>query len=338
MHTIPTAEPDPELRPSDGVHVVLGKGPVGSATAAELVSAGCSVRMLSRSGAAAGTASSSGPVEHVAVDAADPTALTQATRDAAVIYNCANPTHYHRWAEQWPPMAAALLDAAEIHGAVLVTMSNLYGYGRVDGPLTVDLPLRPSGEKGRIRARMWSEALARHDAGRVRATEARAADFYGPGVTDGGFLGNRAVPRILAGRSVTVLGDPDQPHSFTYVPDVARTLVRLGSDPAAWGRPWHVPSAPAPTLRTAVASLCDAAGVEPVPVRRIPWWAVRIAGVAVPMLREFGETRHQLDGPFVIDGSATTAAFGVTATPFEVGAAATVDWFRAGKPALSRAT
>lgn len=48
-----------------------------------------------------------------------------------MIYNCVNPA-YHRWATDWPPIAAALLDAAERADALLVTMGNLYGYGPVD--------------------------------------------------------------------------------------------------------------------------------------------------------------------------------------------------------------
>ena len=47
--------------------------------------------------------------------------------------------------------------------------------------MTEDLPLRPTTVKGRVRAQMWQDALAAHEAGRIRATEARASDFVGPG-------------------------------------------------------------------------------------------------------------------------------------------------------------
>jgi len=306
-----------------GRHVVLGKGPVGTATASLLAELGAEVAVLSRSG---GT--STGATTHVAVDAADRAAMTEACAGASVIYNCANPSGYHRWGQEWPPMAAALLDAAEHAGAVLVTTSNLYGYGRVDGPVTDDMPLSTEGPKGRIRASMWNEALARHRAGRVRVTEARAADFFGPGVTDGGHLGTRVLPNIVAGKKVRVLGDPDAPHSFTYVPDVARTLVQLGVDERAWGSAWHVPTAPATTQREAIAGLSRAAGVDPVPVGRLPWSVVRAAGLVVPMLRELQETRHQLDEPFVIDSSRTMSSFGLAPTSLEDGFRATVDWYR----------
>lgn len=304
-------------------HVVLGKGPVGSAVAALLAGRGDEVRVLSRSGGP-----SDGPVDHVAVDASDAAALAAAAEGAEVLYNCANPVDYHRWAELWPPMAHALLDAAEQSGAVLATVSNLYGYGRVDGPITEATPLSTEGRKGQVRIQMWDEALERHRAGRLRMVEVRAADFYGPGITDGGHLGERVVPRVLAGKRVRLLGDPDVAHSFTYVPDVARALVRAGGDERAWGKAWHVPTAPAVSQRRMVELLCEQAGVAPVAVSSIPWPVLRAVGIAVPMMREMFETRHQVDERFVLDSTAFTATFGEQPTPLSEGLAATVDWWR----------
>ena len=304
------------------LHVVLGKGPVGSTLADRLVDAGHDVRVLSRSG---GRPSSR--VEHVPLDASDAGALTAATRGAEVLYNCANPP-YTRWAEQWPPVADALLCAAEATGAVLVVMGNLYGYGPVDGPMTEDLPLAAPGTKGRVRVAMWQAALDRHRAGALRMTEARASDFVGPRVVSTGHLGERAVPRLLAGRAVQHIASPDQPHSWTSVSDVARTLEALGADERAWGRAWHVPTAPPVTFREAVHGLCRAAGVPPVRVTSLPHVALRAAGLFAPMLRELEETRYQFTRPYVLDSSAATATFGLTPTPLERTFADTIAWWR----------
>ena len=308
------------------LHVVLGKGPIGSTLTDRLVAAGHDVRVLSRSG---GT--STERVEHVALDAADAVALTAASRGAAVLYNCANPP-YHRWVEQWPPVADALLTAAEATGAVLVVMGNLYGYGPVDGPMSEDLPLAAPGTKGRVRAAMWEQALARHDAGALRMTEARASDFVGPRVGATGYLGERAVPRVLAGRSVQHIASPDQPHSWTSVDDVARTLEVLGVDERAWGRPWHVPTAPPTTYREAVHGLCRAAGVPPVRVTQLPHLVLRGAGLFSPVLRELEETRYQFTRPYVLDSSAATQVFGLEPAPLEQTLADTVAWWRGRTP------
>lgn len=304
------------------MHVVIGQGAVGSTTAELLVAEGAEVRLVSR------TPRTPIPgVEHVTADAADADALTRAVDGATVLYNCVNPA-YHRWATDWPPMAEAMLTAAERTGAVLVITGNLYPYGRVDGPMTEDLPLTGTGTKARVRAGLWRDALARHDAGRIRVTEARAADFYGPRVLGEGHLGERVIPRLLAGRPVNVVGDPDAPHSWSYLPDVARALVTLGRDERAWGRPWHVPSQAGVSSRAMVDALADAADTPPVRVSGLPRWAIGLAGLADRRTREVLEVHHQFTRPFVLDSSAYTATFGGTATPTGEAAAATVAWWR----------
>lgn len=303
-------------------HVIVGKGPVGTTLAELLVQAGEDVVALSRSG---GTAVAG--VRAAAVDASDPVALARAAAGADVLYNCANPP-YHRWPEDWPPIAAALLSTAECTGAVLVTMSNLYGYGPAEVPLTEDLALAAPGAKGRVRARMWQQALAAHQAGRARVTEARASDFVGPRVVAGGHLGERVVPRLLAGKRVSVVGDPDAAHSWTDVREVARALVLLGRDERAWGRAWHVPTAPPVSTREAVAGMCRAAGTTPVTVFGLPRLLLRTAGLAVPLFRELQETWYQFDRPFIVDSSAFTRTFGLGPRPLEQTWADTVTRWR----------
>ena len=299
------------------LHVIVGKGPVGTATAEELISRGHEVRVLSRSGGP-----SAGAVEHRMVDAADAGALAVAARGAAAVYNAVNPA-YHRWATDWPPIAAALLTAAERTEAVLVTMSNLYGYGRPSGPMTPETPLAATDTKGRVRARMWTESLAAHDAGRVRVTEARAADFVGPTVPADHSHLVRQLPALRRGRRAWVVGDPDVPRSWAYLPDVAATLATLGTDERALGRAWHVPSAPPRSQRQVIGDLAAAMGVPPVPVSGLPWPVLRGVGLVVPMMREVVDVRHQFDQEFVIDDTATVETFGLRATPWDEVVAAT---------------
>jgi nucleoside-diphosphate-sugar epimerase len=300
------------------LHVIVGKGPVGLTTAEELVARGHRVRVLSRSGGR-----SAGEVEHRQVDASDAGALTEATRGADALYNAVNPA-YHRWATDWPPVAAALLTAAERTGAVLVTMSNLYGYGRPSGPMTTGTPLAATDVKGRVRTRMWADALAAHEAGRARVTEARAADFVGPQVPAEHSHLMRQLPALRAGRRAWVIGDPDARRSWAYLPDVAATLATLGTDERALGRAWHVPNTAPRSQRQALTDLAGAMGLPPVPVSGIPWPVLRAVGLAVPMMREVVAIRHQWDQEFVTDATATTETFGLAATPWEEVLRATV--------------
>jgi nucleoside-diphosphate-sugar epimerase len=299
------------------LHVIVGKGPVGATTAALLADSGHRVRVLSRSG---GTSTAS--VEHRRVDAADAAALTDAARGATALYNAVNPA-YSRWPTDWPPVAAALLAAAESTGAVLVTMGNLYGYGRPAGVMTAGSPLAATDTKGRVRNRMWADAVAAHEAGRIRMTEARAADFVGPQVPPAQSHLVRQLPAVGRGRRAWVVGDPDAPRSWSYLPDVAATLVTLATDERALGRAWHVPSSPPRSQREALADLSAALGRPPVPVSGIPWPVLRAVGVVSPMMREVVDIRHQFDQPYLMDAAATTAAFGLTATPWAEVVAAT---------------
>ena len=292
-------------------HVVVGKGPVGWTTAQLLAAAGHEVLVLSRGGGR-----STGQLEHRAVDAADVGMLSAAAAGAAAVYNAVNPA-YHRWATDWPPLAAALLTAAERSGAVLVTMGNLYGYGRPTGPMTPQSPLAATDTKGRVRVRMWREALAAHETGRVRVAEARAADFVGPQVPAAQSHLMRHADSVRRGRRAWVIGDPDVRRSWAYLPDVAATLVTLGTDERAWGRAWHVPSTPPRSQRQALADLAEAMGVPPVPVSGVPWPVLRAVGTAVPFAREIVGVRHQFDQEFVTDATATTETFGLVPTPWD---------------------
>ncbi|MET9885614.1 NAD-dependent epimerase/dehydratase family protein [Streptomyces sp. NPDC006430] len=304
-------------------HVVVGFGPAGAATARLLAEQGRSVRVVTTSGR-----SPEPGIEHVALDATDTARLIETARGATAIYSCAAPP-YHRWADAWPPLASSLCAAAEATGAVLVMLGNLYGYGPVDGPMTEGLPLAATGPKGQLRAALWERARELHAQGRIKAVEVRASDFFGPGVTDGGHLAARVVPRLLRGKPVSTLADPDAPHSWTYVPDVAGALVEVAGQERAWGRPWHVPTEPALSVRDMVGRLAARSGTDPVAVRRIPSAVLGVAAPFSPLIRELKEVRYQFDRPFVVDSSAYRTEFAVRATPLDEQVGATVDWWRA---------
>jgi len=299
--------------------LVVGAGVIGSRVAGMLAERGDRVAVISRRG--------SGPAG-VAADAADAGAMARLAEGAAVIYNCVNPP-YHRWPADWPPIAASVLAAAERSGAVLVTLSNLYGYGpRVPGgydeahPITEATPLAATGRKGRVRARVWQDALAAHQAGRVRVAEVRAADFVGPGAQSA--MGERIVRHVRQEKNVSVLGRADRPHTWSFTDDVARMLVTAGTDPRAWGRAWHVPSNEPLSQRQVIDDFARAAGVGQVRVGEIPPVVLRGMGLFSPLLRELRETEYQFRDDFVMDSSAAQAAFGLTPAPWEEIVAETV--------------
>jgi nucleoside-diphosphate-sugar epimerase len=290
------------------LHVIVGAGPVGSATARLLAQRDEQVRMVTRRG--------SGPehpaIERVSADATDADRLAALAAGATALYNCANPL-YHRWLTDWPPLAAALLLAAERSGAVLVTQSNLYGYGPVTGPMTEDTPLAATHPKLKLRADMYREALARHRAGRIRMVEARASDYLQANSIFTFALGGP----LLAGRRAYSPVPLDVPHSWTSINDVARLLVTVAGDELAFGRAWHVPTNPPLTVRQLAALFTEANGLPKAKLTRIPYAVLWAAGLFSPLVRELRTTWYQFSRPFVIDSSAATGMFGLTPEPME---------------------
>ena len=296
---------------AQSLHVVVGAGPVGRATAAQLVAEGHDVLLVSRSG----TGPAVDGVRRAAADAADADRLTELATGAVALYNCINPPSYTVWPTYWPPVAAAFLDAAERTGAVLVTAAPLYAYGPVEGPMTEDLPDAAPGTKARLRADMWAEARARHEAGRIRAVEVRGSDYMGP--LDGNAHIPQVTPRALKGKPVRVFGRADQPHSFTDVRDMGRALAAVAQRPEAWGRVWHAPTNPARTQAETVADVCRSVGKAPVSVKAWPKALLGLGGSVVPLLREMRETEYQFLRPYVVDSSAIERELGLAPTPWD---------------------
>ena len=292
------------------LHVVVGAGPVGRATAVQLAAEGHDVLLVSRSG--------SGPeipgVRRAAADAADADRLAELATGAVALYNCVNPPSYTVWPQFWPPVAVAFLAAAERTGATLVIASCLYGYGPVDEPMVEGMPDAATTTKARIRALMWADALAAHEAGRIAAVEVRGSDYMGPWVVNGHIA--RVTPAALKGRTARVLGRPDQPHSFTDVRDMGRALAAVAQAPRTWGRVWHAPTNAPRTQAEAIADVCRAAGREPAPVKAFPKWVLGIGGAFVPVLRELRETEYQFTSPYVLDSSAIARELGLEPTPW----------------------
>jgi nucleoside-diphosphate-sugar epimerase len=249
-----------------------------------------------------------------------------AASGAAVMYHCAQPP-YTSWPAAFPPLTEAVTEAAAAAGAKLVLADNLYLYGPHDGPLTEDLPAAAPGPKGRVRAEMAERLLAAHRAGRLRVALGRASDYYGPGGRNS-VAGDRLFKAAVAGRTVRWVGRLDQPHTLSYLEDVAAGLATLGERDRADGQAWHLPAAEPLTGRQFLELVVAASGGR----SRIATNSAamtRLAGLFVPMIREVGELLYEFQAPHVVDWSKFQQAFGpVTPTPHAEAVARTVAWFR----------
>jgi hypothetical protein len=263
------------------------------------------VRIVSRHG--------NGPehelIERVTADATDTDQLSSVAAGAVALYNCASP-EYHRWLTDWPPIASALLTAAGRSGAVLTIASNLYGYGPPTGPITDTTPLAATHPKLRLRADMWRDALAAQEAGRIRATEVRSSDY----IEANSILTYVLQKPLLAGKRAYIPAALDQPHSWSSIADVAKTLVTVATDERAWGRAWLTPTGPPLTVRELATRFAEVVGAPEPKLTTLRYPVLWSAGVFSPLIRELRTTHYQFAQPFVIDSSLTERTFGLTPT------------------------
>ncbi len=305
------------------VHVVFGAGQVGSRLANELGNGGKRVRVVRRSAAVAGDGA-----EVMTGDAADPAFCRSAVQDAAAVYHCMNPAYDTAlWARFVPLWTANLIAATGATGARLVVLDNLYMYGRPDAPIDEDTPFAPRSRKGEIRARNSDALFAAHERGDARVVVGRASDFYGPGGV-GTHFADRFWKPALAGKTARTLLDPDAPHSYNYIPDVATGLATLGLAPDdALGRVWMLPVTPATSARELAQHFSTPLGRE-IRMAKTPRAMVKLLGLFMPIVKEIGEMLHQWDGPFIVNDRRFRERFGVEPTPMADAARLTVAWAR----------
>jgi nucleoside-diphosphate-sugar epimerase len=302
-------------------NVIFGTGPLGLAVARRLVSSGAQVRLVNRSGKADAPTGA----EVVAADATDPSAVRRVCEGAAVVYHCATAA-YGRWAQFLPPLMNGIVDGAATANAKLVYADNLYAYGLVDGPIREDLPYRPVGPNTRARAEVATSLMDAHAAGKVRATIGRASDFYGLYARQSK-AGDSIFGRALSGKPAQVVGDPDTPHTYSFIDDFASGLVTLAQREEALGEVWHTPNAETVSTRRFVEMVFAHIG-QAARLQNAPKLGIALLALFIPPMAAVKETLYQSEHPWVVDDSKFARAFGGRPTPHEQAIEQTLAWFR----------
>lgn len=304
------------------LHVIFGTGALGKWTARELVKLGRQVRVISHSGTTDPRLPES--VEIIQGNAYDMQHNIEVTRGATAVYQCAQPL-YHEWAEKFPPMQKAILDAAAANGAKFIVGDNLYMYGDTNGqPIREDMPYRAHTKKGKVRGEMAAAVMEAHRAGNIRAAIGRASNFFGP---DDTAVTSYAIRPALAGKTVNVLGRMDQPHTFSYVADFGKLLATLGTCENALGQIWFTPS-PAPITQAEFVKLMEAKLGHPVKAMAGGAMLMSILGLFNPLLRESVEMMYEWTQPFIVDSSKAEMAFGWQGTSLKEAMKETIAWCR----------
>jgi nucleoside-diphosphate-sugar epimerase len=308
------------------VHVVFGAGQVGMPLAEALAARGHQVRLVRRGSPGQDIAN----LTWLQGDMTNEAFAVEACRGADVVYHCANPHQLNR-SDLLLPLARAARMAATRNQARLVQLDGLHGYGRPPASnWNEDVPMRPCSQKGELRAQIVRELLEAHQRGDLEGTVGQGSDFFGPGVMAAFIFGERFVSRLAHSNTVEVLGDPDQPHSYSYVTDVVNGLIVLGERDEALGKRWHLPVSWQGTTRGLVDALGKALGTR-LKLRRLPDVALRIGGLIDPVVGAAREMTYGWKMPYVLDDSRFRATFGIEPTPAAEAVSKTAEWLRSMK-------
>jgi nucleoside-diphosphate-sugar epimerase len=292
--------------------LVLGAtGGIGGELARQLRDAGWEVIALTRRLDAARIERDS--IVWLRGDAMDRQAVMDAAGGCSVIVHAVNPPGYRRWSELVLPMIDNTIAAATFAGATIVLPGAVYNYGDDAFPLlTEDSPQRPSTRKGAIRVELERrlEAATAHG---VRTIVVRAGDFFGPRVGNSWF----AQGLVKAGRPARIVQLPGRPgvgHQWSYVPDVARTMMALieRRETLAPFASFHMAGhwdEDGAQMAQAIRTVMQRRGVQ-VRLKRFPWWLARLASSVVPTLRELMEMRYLWRVPVQMSNARLTAVLG----------------------------
>jgi nucleoside-diphosphate-sugar epimerase len=274
-----------------------------------------------------------GAREMISADLSDKDQTIRAVAGSSIVYLLVGLKYDHKlWEEMWLRIMANTIEACKRSGAKLIFFDNVYMYGKVSGTMTEETSFNPCSMKGEVRAKIATSLINEWKAGALTAMIARAADFYGPETSNG--LPNVLVFEPLAkNQRASWLANDSVPHSFTYTPDAARSLVTLAESESAWNQTWHVATTPnPPTGKEFIAMAAKELGVAP-RYRVLSRTMVRLIGWFNPLVGEVYEMLYQNDSPYLFDSSRFARAFGFSGTPYAEGTRASAASFQ--KAALS---
>jgi nucleoside-diphosphate-sugar epimerase len=269
-----------------------------------------------------------GATETLAVDLTDKDQTIRAVAGSSVVHLLVGLKYDRKiWQELWPRVMSNTIEACKRAGAKLIFFDNVYMYGKVSGPMTEETPFSPCTKKGEIRAKIATTLINEWKSGALTGMIARSADFYGPDTRNG-------VPNLLVfepfakKQKASWLVNDSVPHSYTYTPDAAQSLLQLAERETAWNQTWHVPTTPNPlTGKEFVALAAKGFGVEP-KYRVLSRLMIRLAGWFNPLIAETYEMLYQNDSPYLFDSGKFAKEFGFAGTRYADGIRTTAASFK----------
>lgn len=308
--------------------LVLGAtGGIGGEMVRQLLAAGWQVRALRRGEL---PSPRNDGIRWLRGDAMVRADVLAASEGCSVIVHAVNPPGYRDWDKLVLPMLDNTIAAAQRQGATIVLPGTVYNYGADAFPvLTEDAPQRPATRKGAIRVELEARLQSASAQG-ARVLIVRAGDFFGPHAGNS-WLAQGLVKPGRPVRAIQYPGAAGVGHQWSYLPDVARTMVELLAlrerlPPFArfhlaghWDHDGR-------QMTDAIARVVAQATRRTPRVTAFPWWLMALAAPFVATLRELREMRYLWRTPVRMDNAKLLAVLGHEPhTPLDVAVKATLE-------------
>ena len=297
------------------MHTILGAGgPVANALTRELSNNNETIRLVSRKP----IVNADKNITWRKADLLNYAEILEATKGSTVIYLCAGLVYDKNiWKAQWPVIMQNVINVAKETKARLIFFDNVYMYGLVNGPMTENTPYNPCSVKGEVRAGIATKLMDEVKAGNIRASIARAADFYGT-ESKNSFLDMMVLDNYAKKKSAQWLGNPKKLHNFSYIPDMGKAMYLLGQNPDSDNQIWHMPTAKAIPGKQIIEIAAGIYKVKPnyFAINKFLLWAY---GLFNKVVMGTVEMYYQYDHDYIFDSSKFEKAFNFKPTSYEDG-------------------
>ncbi|WP_295720918.1 NAD-dependent epimerase/dehydratase family protein [Mucilaginibacter sp.] len=297
------------------MHTILGAGgAVANALTRELMNTNETIRLVSRK-----------PVKITGknitwqkADLLNYDEVLAAAQGSTVIYLVAGLVYDKDiWKAQWPVVMQNVINATKATGARLIFFDNVYMYGLVNGPMKEDTPYHPNSAKGETRAGIATMLMDEVKAGNIRASIARAPDFYGTDSLNS-FVDMMVLTKNAAKQTAQWIGDPEKKHNFIYIPDAGKAMFLLGQNPDSDNQIWHLPTAPAITGKQFIDIAARVYQVKP-KFMRVSKFMLWLIGLFQKVVMGTVEMYYQYNHDYIFDSSKFEKAFNFKPTSYEDG-------------------
>jgi len=236
-------------------------------------------------------------LSHATGNAMDAEALIQAGQGADLVLNALNPP-YEAWAKTLLPMTRAVLQACEALGIPQLAIGNLYAYGKdMPARLTAATPKAPSNPLAKVRYAA-DQAMA---TSKVSTLLFRGGDFL-EGTSTGNWFDTYMTRDVAKGR-FAYPGPANLPHSFAYLPDMARAALALAGQ-VSGQEGFEEVLFPGYTLSG--QQLCDLTSEaigQPLQLTHFPWPILRAMSLVSPRMRGVVHMSYLWRTPHEVDGA-----------------------------------